>query len=402
MLLETGNCTEISAYSFMSSILSWMAYASPLSCEALDVAKTLIASIRKKRDWPEDPVPSPQNPYYSIIHQASPTYQFYSHICTHITTRDLTLARWLERLSSAPASVLLSYKHLLGGLFLQTKTPELSSLTSKILVKISKDTPDFAPNILSLILNKLTTTKDITDTKQLLFTVPDLAVSKENMPTIIHALDTLYNSEPPLKYAAIELYLRVWEVEPRAHRYLLSALVDLTTNDSTFLATVTCARAMKFICERRPEQGAELVPLLSQILNKCKSNTGSAASALALGGISALCVSGIADVCSTWRVLSPRMNEEKRTVVIRSICEFFGDIPSASSYVEDEFNQLLGESLRKLWCYAASDNLEIVQAAFQALSGYKIQQMRVSYLPDSFTGAAAQVGICKNFIYFIY
>ncbi|XP_015112236.1 focadhesin [Diachasma alloeum] len=390
MLLSKSACNETSSYSFMGSILPWMAYASLLSSEALKTAKSLISSITEKRDWPLPQLPQPSPLPAGQLQHSNPNYQFYSIICCHLSPE--ALVPWLERLSQAPAGVLLAYKHVLSGLFLQTSASPITSLTSKALSRISKASPDFALNVLSLVLHKLTKSKDISQTKEVLFTVPDLGISKENMPTIIHVLETLSSSDAPLKYVAIELYLKLWEVEPRCHRYLLSALITLTSNDSSFMGTVTCANAMKLICERRPEQGAELVPLLSQILNKCTSNTGSAASALALRGISALCVSGVADVCSTWRVLSPRMSGEKRTVVIVSICEFFGDIPLASSYLEDDFNELLGESLRKLWDYACHENMEIVEAAFKALASYKVQQMRVSHLPESFSAVPRSNG----------
>uniref|UniRef100_A0A0C9QBD0 Kiaa1797 protein n=1 Tax=Fopius arisanus TaxID=64838 RepID=A0A0C9QBD0_9HYME len=385
MILQKGICDEISSYAFLSSILPWMAYACQLSSEGLSTAKLLITSITSKTDWPKLVAPT-TNRFSPVIRQCSPNYQFYGTICHHLTTEsDRSTISWLERLLLTPGNVILTFKHVLSGLFLQAMNSEIVLRALKGLIRIAKDSPDTAPNILSVILHKLTKVKDIAETKDILFAVPELAVSKENIPTIIHVVKTLTSSEPVLKYLAIELYLKLREVEPRCHRYLVSALISLSDDDSSFMGTVTCANAMKIICERYPEHGAELVPLLSQIFNRCTNQTGSAASALALRGISALCVAGITDVYSTWRVLSPRMNEERRTVVISSICEFFGDVPSASPYLEEEVHELMEESLRKLWSFACHENKEIVRAAFQALASYKIHDMRVAYLPVSFT-----------------
>jgi hypothetical protein len=68
----------------------------------------------------------------------------------------------------------------------------------------------------------------------------------------------------------------------------------------------------------RPEQhGPELVKLLSQILNQCRSEEHGLSSALALQGITALCSAEIINIATTWRALAPKLSREKRPVVVK-------------------------------------------------------------------------------------
>ncbi|XP_053593592.1 focadhesin [Microplitis demolitor] len=389
-IINKLQCNEIVAHSLVSSILPWMAYATPLSSDALEIADNLINTITATSDRPLKGDSYPEKIYndnlFSHLHHANRHLQFYTNLCVQIESC-VNLNICLDTLSNIPKEFLYRYKLIIGGIFLESKSTETILKAGRLLVRIARENNNFAGHVLSMLLYKLSNSRKIEETKELLFILPELAVSKENVPIIVQTLQTLVAADEPLKYVAINLFLKAWMVEPRCHRYLLTALIDMNRNDKSTKANVTCAKAMVFICENKPEHGAELVPLLSQTLNRCGDTVGSAASALALRGISALCVAGIADVCSTWRVLSPKMNKEERSIVIKSMCDFFADIPSNVAHPEEQFEELVDQSLKKLWeltCFETTRNLEIVEAAFKALAAYTINQIKITVLPEVF------------------
>ncbi|KAG8041834.1 hypothetical protein G9C98_007138 [Cotesia typhae] len=380
-------CNEIVAYSLVGSILPWVAYATPLSSEALEIADNLITTITTKtftrNKYPEKIY---NDDLFNHLSHSSRYVQFYTNLCVHIESC-VNLNTCLDKLSNIPKEFLYNYKLILGGIFLSSKSTSMILKAINLLVRIAKENDSYAGHVLSMLLYKLSKSKEIEVTKKLLYILPELAVSKENVPIIIQTLQTFLAADKPLKYVGVNLFLKAWMVEPRCHRYLMTGLIDMSSNDKSTQANITCAKAMVFICENRPEHGAELVPLLSQILNRCGDMDGSAASALALRGISALCDAGIADICSTWRVLAPKMNKEDRPIVIKSLCDFFATVPTNSAHPEDQFEELVDESLTKLWeltTFETTRNLEIVKAAFKALSAYTISQIKISVLPEVF------------------
>ncbi|KAH0539537.1 focadhesin [Cotesia glomerata] len=387
LIVNKLGCNEIVAYSLLGSILPWMAYATPLSSEALEIADNLIITITTKtftrNKYPENIY---NDDLYNYLSHSSRYVQFYTNLCVHIESC-VNLNTCLDKLSNIPKEFLYNYKLIIGGIFLSSKSTETILKAISLLVRVAKENNSYAGHVLSMLLYKLSKSKEIEVTKKLLYILPELAVSKENVPIIIQTLQTFLAADKPLKYVGVNLFLKAWMVEPRCHRYLMMGLIDMSSNDKSMEANITCAKAMVFICENRPEHGAELVPLLSQILNRCGDIDGSAASALALRGISALCDAGIADICSTWRVLAPKMNKEDRSIVIKSLCDFFATVPTNSAHPEDQFEELVDESLTKLWeltSFETTRNLEIIEAAFKALSAYTISQIKISVLPEVF------------------
>jgi len=200
---------------------------------------------------------------------------------------------WLENLPFGPIDLRYMSKLILSGIFLYYDKPLVVQKTCNVLVQIAREIHSFASHMLSLLLHKLTKSHDNAIVKHLLLAVPEFAMTKENLPIVAHTLDSLLNSGKPLKYFAIQLYLKALDEEPRMYRFISVALMDTLQNDHCWHSDVTCAYAIKHICESRPEHGEELVPLLSQILNRCVDLNGSTASALALASIAALCRSTV-------------------------------------------------------------------------------------------------------------
>lgn len=275
-----------------ASLLKWLAYPSLLCSDALVIAKELLIKImsQKETDSGNDTV---SNKMLLIFSYSNRYIQFYMELIRSLYSLKDDILSWLENLSIAPIDLRYMCKLILCGIFLRSDEPLVVQKVCHILVQIAREINSFASHVLSLLLHKLTKTHDSSTLKYLLLTVPEFAMTKENLPIVIHTLDTLLNNDKPLKYFAIQLYLKALEKEPRCYRFISTALMDMMEQDRSWYSNVTCARAIKYICENRPEHGEELVPLLSQILNQCVDLNSGAASALALDSISALCKSTV-------------------------------------------------------------------------------------------------------------
>lgn len=285
-------CHVILLNALVASLLKWLAYPSLLCSDALATAKELLIKImaRKETDSGNDTV---SNKMLLIFRHSNRYIQFYMELIRNLYSLKDDILSWLENLSLAPVDLRYMCKLVLCGIFLRSDEPLIVQKVCRILVQIANEINSFALHVLSLLLHKLTKTHDSSTLKYLLLTVPELAMTKENLPIVIHTLDTLLNNGKPLKYFAMQLYLKALDKEPRCYRFISNALMDTMEKDHSWHSDVTCARTIKHICETRPEHGAELVPLLSQILNRCVDLNTGAVSALALDSISALCKSTV-------------------------------------------------------------------------------------------------------------
>lgn len=386
MITDKALYSVVSAHMLLAALLQWMAYPSLLSCDGLETAKNVISLIQNRKICSTNSKILYRNKIFITLRYFDSNVPFYLETCRCVEDlNNENTILWLERVAEAPHDFKCKLKLFLSSIFLQTGNTDVTIKACNILLSIVKENNSFASHLLSLVLYKLTNSQHYNETKTLLFALPELAVVKENVPLIIHNLETLLKHGKPLKQLAIELYLRTWNNEPRSHRYIYAALVDASKNDHTLETSVTCARAMKYICETRPEHGAELVPLLSQILNRCSDIHGSAASALALKSISALCGSGVIDICSTWKVLAPKLNKDRRSIVLQSLCDLFADIPSYPSRPSDSHDKLVVEVITKLWSHVSPrENKEVVNSALRALSAYNLELIPLKSLPENF------------------
>lgn len=282
-----------------ASLLKWLAYPSLLCSDALVIARKLISKIISQEDTNsnisvESKVMSDHfTQAVLMIGHSNRHIPFYVELIHSLRSLGNDILPWLENLSIAPIDLRYMCKMVLCGIFLRSDEPFVVQKTCSILVQMVREVNAFASHMLSLLLYKLTKTHDGPTSKCLLSAIPEFAMFKENLPIIVHTLDTLLNSDKPLKYLAVQLYAKALEKEPRCHRFISTALMDAVEHDRSWHSDVTCARAMKYVCESRPEFSEELVPLLSRILNRCVDLNGGAASALALDCVTILCKSAV-------------------------------------------------------------------------------------------------------------
>ncbi|XP_076762769.1 focadhesin [Xylocopa sonorina] len=386
MIGKKMSCSDIFMNVLRASILKWMAYPSVLCSDALNMARDLANGIFVGTKRTDDNETIFSSRLFTVFAQSDPYVQLYTELvhCLSIwKSSDILL--WLQNMSHVSIYLKDKCKLLIAGLLLNENEPYTIELCCNILIDASRENKSFASHVLPLILHKLTKCKTATELKYLLLVIPELAITKENVPIITYTLNTLLSGEKRLKYFTIELYLKALRREQRCYRFISTAIIRLMKNDSSWYSDATCARAMKYICENCPEHGEMLVPLLSQILNRSTDTNGGTASALALCCISALCKASTIDICSTWRVLAPKMEKEKRTIVLESLCQLFADVTSypPTGYLE-EYDQLIDNIISKLWKYATSDDIKVIDAAFKALSSYHLEQLTLKTLPERF------------------
>ncbi|KAL0105320.1 hypothetical protein PUN28_016759 [Cardiocondyla obscurior] len=383
VIVDTMPCHVILFNTLAASLLKWLAYPSLLCSDALVVAKELLIKIMSQKET-DSGNGTISNKMLLIFSYSNRYIQFYMELIRSIySLKDGTLS-WMDNLSLVSIDLRYMCKLVLCGIFLHSNDPPVVQKACYILVQIAREINSFSSHMLSLILYKLTKTRDSSTLKYLLLSVPEFTMTKENLPIVIHTLDTLLNSGKPLKYFAIQLYLKALEKEPRCYRFISTALMDTMEKDRSWQSDVACARAIKHICEYRPEHGEELVPLLSQILNRCVDLNSGAASALALDSISALCKSTVIGIYSTWQVLAPKMRKEKRTVVLESLCDLFANIPSYLFRTSEDYDKFIDDVVTHLWGYTVCDDARVAKAAFKALKFYQVEHITLRALPPSF------------------
>ncbi|XP_026667483.1 uncharacterized protein LOC108622690 isoform X2 [Ceratina calcarata] len=384
-VIKKMSCDVLFLNILKSSILKWMAYPSVLCSDALDLARDIANGTSAGGKTTNKPTPS--NRLFKVFSYSDPCIQFYAEMVHGLCTwKENDISLWLEAMSRVPIYLKGKCKLLVAGVLLHTKEPRVTESCCNILVDVCKETKSFGSHVLSLVLHKLTKCKTSAESKCLLLVIPELVITKENIPIVTHTLDTLLNNDKQLKYFAIELYLRALKKEQRCYRFVSAAIIRLMKSDSSWYSDTTCARAMKYIAENHPEHGETLVPLLSQILNRSTDSKSGTASALALGCISALCKASVIDICSTWRVLAPKMEKEKRTIVLESLCELFSDITSyAPSQYQEEYDRLIENIVSKLWKCAMHNDVRVANAAFKALSSFSLEQLTLKTLPQEFS-----------------
>ncbi|XP_046818790.1 focadhesin [Vespa crabro] len=385
LILNKMSCNITLINMLIASLLKWMPYPSVLCAEALTKANALINKAVTETKWTKEATnPHPEGIFAKLIHFDA-YIQFYTESIDFLNTiTETNILSWLKALSKSPIDLRYKYRLILSGLFLQSKNVIVTKDICDILMQITKEIIVFASHMLPLIMHKLSKSRDPDESKYLLLTLPELAITKENVPIINRTLQTLFHSEGPLKYFALELYLTMNDKDPRCYQYLSSALMETSQNDKSWYADVTCARVIKHICEERPKCAEELAPFISQILNKCVDTNGSAATALALKGISALCSSSVISIISVWKVLAPKMKKEKRTIVMKTLCELFGNIPSYLNRNNSAYDTLITEILEILWSYVIQNDPEISEAALKAIALYRLEDIPLQTLPDDF------------------
>lgn len=291
-------CNVVLLHGLVAALLKWLAYPSLLCQDLLPVAKELINRILQKKETENNHVGNGivRNELLVMFGHSNNQIRIYTELIRSLYSLedDVLIESWLGNFAHAPVNLRYMCKLILCGIFLYSGEFRIVRKSCQILVQIVHEINSFASHMLSLLLHKLTKTDDSATSKYLLLSLPEFVVYKENLRIVIHTLNSLLSNDKSLQYFAVQLYAMALKKEPRCQRFVSDALIDLAKEiGHNWHSDVACARAIKHICESRPEFCADFVPLLSQILNRCHDLNGGAASALALDSISLLCESAV-------------------------------------------------------------------------------------------------------------
>ncbi|XP_041369730.1 focadhesin-like [Gigantopelta aegis] len=300
-----------------------------------------------------------------------------------------TATTWLEKvqqnvclLKCAPHNI----TNLAAALLVTSTSKELTEVSVFTLVQIARVDHSQAPSLLPLLLYKLSRENDPNTKLVILEAIPLLAVDKICVPPLLKTIQ-LIGQQSQLKALSIRLLTSLWKLQDRVFPHLLKALTTSDSDKPSQVDEVVLAKsaAIRDICQLRPAQhGADLLSILSDILNKHGGESGAAACGLALEALVSLCQSEVIDVRSAWSALSAKLLHDSRPTVVDKICSLFALVPSVAVQTP-EFEVFQTEVVMNLWLYCHSHCDEIRGSAYQALAAFTPNHFRVSFLPRQVT-----------------
>ncbi|XP_067002022.2 focadhesin [Anabrus simplex] len=388
-IVEQKSCNLMAIKMLECALLQWLVYPSYLTGDAVQLGGDILALIGDIQAFGCHSGRLFANKLFGILRPIDSRVNFCAHLCRLAEAWQGNLGPiedWLERVANTPLVFCGKLQLFLSALFVHNfEQIDVRKKSFRILLKLVEQQNDLSGNMLTLILYKLAEETEPKMQLELLRGLTQMAVQKENITLILHTLETLKN-RGGLRSLVIDLYVRLWKVEPRCYPYLEKMLQETVKDDEdSWEFEIAKASAIKQICETRPElYSAELVSMLSKILTRCGDSEGSLASSLALEGISALCKAEIVDITTTYKALAPKLNRDKRPTVVKSWCEFLGVVPSIRCPTQ-EYEKLVVEVIMRLWSYVTnSEDISIVNAALSSLSKFNLDQLSLRTLPECY------------------
>ncbi|XP_066271625.1 focadhesin-like [Branchiostoma lanceolatum] len=286
----------------------------------------------------------------------------------------------LRECSTVPDHVVLVVSSLVLSPHTDVLYPALEVLTALAQTDVTK-----APYMLSLLLYRLGKETDAELHMKLLYTAPRMATHKVCIPPILKTLQVL-GAHPHLRAVSLRLLTSLWELQDRSFPHLQKLLLsELPANQppaQILEMNMAKAASVRDMCKLRAHQhGADLLPVLSQILNDCTSELEAVPASLALEGLTALCQAEVVDVRTAWSVLASKLQADQRPLVLSHVCELFSLVP-ALAVNTPEFEKFQEQITFLLWQLIKSKSPVVAGAAFAALSQYSPECFKVAHLPE--------------------
>jgi hypothetical protein len=201
---------------------------------------------------------------------------------------------------------------------------------------------------------------------QLLSCLPHLAVDRGCISSVLQIIQSL-EAKPKLVALQLKLLLELWRVENRCYPCLQKSLEKKYTDDpsSSLSAEISLSKAKvikQILKSHAHNYGADLLRILSDILNQCCSDTNEltddakgstfiAAANTAMEGIILLCQEGVIDIATTVTVLSPKLKRDPRPEVLAKFTEMLAIAPMFKLETQ-EYEEFVKETLSYLWTIA--------------------------------------------------
>lgn len=251
------------------------------------------------------------------------------------------------------------------------------------LIQVSQSDAALKCSLVMPLLYKLSSTSNHRIRMAILQNMVQLGATTE----MIGAIKAL--SKGMLRSMSIDLYLRLWRVEPRTYPFLHKVLTEKSNNDDLdFGLEIVRAIAINNICHMRPQHGSDLINVLSEILNNSSDlKNGDIAASLCLDSIASLCKNNVINIVSTWNAISLTTKDEKRPRVLESLCKFMTIVPSLKQSTP-EYENVVKDIIIRLWKMTLGTRHEI-KCATRTLKSWKLEDMTIDMIPVDYRISAS-------------
>ncbi|XP_026290948.1 focadhesin isoform X2 [Frankliniella occidentalis] len=391
-------CSRVSVYAVVTSLLPWLAFPSVLTRGALQLATKFLVEIRDSPAscWSNTASSLCANPWFRLLRHSFENVHEAAELCrVNESWRSETEAnKWIDLVKTSCPTFIARFSPYFCSLLISNSFSDVKDEDDSVewpalssLVWLANNQASVSGRITLTLLYQLAQEKRPLQQLALFRAISVMGKYEENMVLILGVLKSLMVGGFYSSTLALDLFVRVWKVQPRAYRFLHDLLTTPFKGDNQDLlweSNIAKAAAINEICSTSPDaHGSELVPLLSQILTQNASPEGSVASSLAVQGITSLCRAGIMDVASTWRGLAPKLMQDKRPGVIVSLCELLS-VVSCLSTTTGKYEEFIADVIVTLWSWAQHANSEVACAALKSLSEFHMDQITLKSLPAAF------------------
>ncbi|XP_030423609.1 focadhesin isoform X5 [Gopherus evgoodei] len=254
-------------------------------------------------------------------------------------------------------------------------------------VDIAKSDSSQVPNLIPVLMFKLGRPLEPFLYRDILYTLPTLGVHKVCIAQILRVIQVL-GSTPKLRPITLRLMTSLWEkqdrVYPELQRFMaMSNMPSLSIGKDTLWEKVIAkAASIRDICRQRPYQhGADMLAAISQILNECTKPDQATPAALVLQGLHALCQAEVVCIRSTWNALSPKLSCDTRPLILKTLNELFGLVPSLTVNT-NEYEKFKAQVVSSLWSHTQSKDSTVAISAYKSLSEFGSEEHTILHLPE--------------------
>ncbi|KAM4051519.1 focadhesin isoform 1-T2 [Anomaloglossus baeobatrachus] len=311
-------------------------------------------------------------------------------ILNMVTADDGTASlTWLTALSSVlpfANSVPTHVSLLLGYLLIHETGPNLKKVL-KITSEVAKADPSQVPYLVPVLMFRLGRTQDPVLSLEILYTLPAMGTHKVCVPQILRALQMI-GSTSSLQPITLRLMTSLWEKQDRVYPELQKLIAKADSQclsigkETRWEKSVAKAATIRDICKQRPYQhGADMLAAITQVLDDYTKPDHATPAALALQGLHALCQAEVVDIRSTWKALSPKLDCDKRPLVLKVLHAFFSLVPSLVVKTED-YEKFKADILGILWTHTQTKDLIVSSSAYKSLCEFGSDEHTILHLPE--------------------
>lgn len=324
-------------------------------------------------------VPTPLRPFHVPWAKARQVF----NLLNLISGSERGTTQWLKSIDRLNLTDFSDEVPVLSSIAILSSSGEQLSLIMRTFGQVIGTQPEFAHEILAVLMYKLAQKTEPETKLALLKSIPMLGKDKLSIGVTVQLINSL-GSRPGLVCLKLKLLYDLWLIEDRIYPQLRKALDETkamkTAHEYEFF--LTKALILKGICEKSPSKhGADLLPMLSEILNKFVDQIDSALCCMVLDGIRSLCEAQVIDIRTTVKVLWSKLWNDQRSRVrfcfykiLRVISLFDLDSPI--------FQEFKSDTLARLWeRLVLPDHLEDVPAIVHAIMGFDLHDHQLKMLP---------------------